>query len=292
MLDAKLEQEVHRGEDAGRCWEHSILAFAVTGNAHNRQELHSDVFETDGLRGQSIAEIARQIRRTEGSLIALDGLPGGGKSTLTASLSALLTIRAVHLDDYLVHGSVGFTDYLRYEDLRHALLQRPVIVEGVCMLDVLDRLELRPDQFVYLQAPFAERHLDQSHPLVREVRAYTDRSNPVERANLVLARSECGPKKCKTHKGRQSSIDACLMRNRPRISHGLAAAGMIMLATGAIFVVIGSSAHGEAVTPIDDRDFSLVGAGLLTMLISSIWIFLARLALPRTHAHGSPGSKE
>jgi len=264
----------------------------VTGHAHNGQDLNSDVFETNGLRGQSFVQIARRIRQTDASLIAIDGLPGAGKSTLAASLSALLTIRAVHLDDYLVHGSVGFTDYLRYEDLQRALLQRPVILEGVCMLDVLDRLELRPDQFVYLQAPIATRSLDRSHSLVREVRAYTDRSHPAERANLVLARSECGPKKDKTWAGRQSSIDACLMKNRSQISLGLAAAGMIMLAVGAIFVVIGFSAHGGAATRVDGRDLSLVGAGLLTMLMSSLWIFLARLALPPTRVHGSPRSKE
>jgi len=268
------------------------LAFAVTGHEDSCPELHSDVFETNGSRGQSIDEIAEQIRWTDASLIALDGLPGSGKTTFAASLSALLTIRAVHLDDYLGRDCTGFTDFLRYEDLQRALLQRPVIVEGVCMLDVLDRLELRPDQFIYVQAPFAERHLDRNHPLVREVRAYAERSRPVERANLVLARSESVAKKHKNLTVRQSIIDACLMRNRSQISLGLAAAGMIMLATGAILVVAGSSAHGEAVTRVDGRDFSLVGAGLLTMLMSSIWIFLARSALPRTRVDGSPRSKK
>lgn len=264
----------------------------MTGNPHNFQDLYSDVFETDGASGTSIAEIAKQIRRTHASVIAIDGFPGVGKSTLAASLSALLTIRAVHLDDYLAHESLGFTDHLRYDALQCALEHRPVIVEGVCMLDVLDRLDLRPDQFIYLQAPFAERRLDRSHPLVREVRAYTDRSHPVERANLALARSESVPEKYETWADRQSSVDAYLMRNRSRISHGLTATGMIMLATGAFFVVIGFSALGDAVTRVDGRDFALVGAGLLTMLMSSIWIFLARLGRRRNSAHGSVRSKE
>jgi hypothetical protein len=284
---------VHRGEDAGQigaCGEHPILALTMTRNSQDHQELYSDVLETNGSSGQSIAAIAERIRGSGASLIVIDGLPGAGKSTLAASLSALLTIRAVHLDDYLAHECVGFTDYLRYEDLQRALLRRPVIVEGVCMLDVLDRLTLRPDQFVYLQAPFAEQHLDRSHPLVREVRAYTDRSHPVERANLVLARSECGAKSCKTPAGRQFSIDAYLMKNRSQISLGLAAAGMIMLAMGAIFVVVGLSAHGEPLTGVG-RNFSLVGTGLATMLMSCLWIFLARLARPSTRVH-SPRSKQ
>lgn len=260
----------------------------MTGDTHHCPALHSDVFETNGLPGRSIGEIADQVRRTDASLIALDGLPGSGKSTLAASLSARLAIRAVHLDDYLVHGCVGFTDYLRYEDLRRALLPRPVIVEGVCMLDVLDRLELRPDQLVYLQAPFAARLLDRSHPLVREVRAYTDRSQPLERANLVLARSESGPKKYKTQAGSPSTLDAYLIKHRSRISVALVAAGMAILATGTILVLTGSSAHFDAATPVDDGQSSLVGAGLLIMLMSSIWILLARLALPPAQAHCSP----
>ena len=286
---------VHRGEDAGRigaCGEHPILALAMNRKAHDHQELYSDDFETNGSSGQSITEIAERIRGSGASLIAIDGLPGAGKSSLAASLSALLTIRAVHLDDYLAHGCIGFTDYLGYEDLQRALLRRPVIVEGVCMLDVLDRLDRRPDQFIYLQAPFAEQHLDRSHPLVREVRAYTDRTHPEERGNFVLTRSECGPKKDKARAGRQSRIDACLMKNRSRISLGLAITGMIMLATGAIFVVTGSSAHSEAVTRVGGRDFSLASTGLVTMLMSSIWIYLARLARPQTRVQRPPRSKE
>ena len=264
----------------------------MTPEPRHYQQLDSKVLEMSGSRGKSVDEIATQVRRTHPSLIALDGLPGVGKSTLAASLSAQLNIRAVHLDDYLGRDCLGFTDYLRYEELQRALIQRPVIVEGVCMLDVLDRLEIRADQFIYLQAPIAAQNLDRSHPLVREVRAYTDRSHPAERADLVLARTECEPKKNKTRDGRRSRIDACLMKNRSRISLGLAAAGMTMLATGAILVITGSSAQGDAVTRVDGRIFSQFGAGLVTMLISGIWIFLARLARPGVRVHGSPRTKE
>jgi hypothetical protein len=260
--------------------------------AHDDQELYSDVFETNGFSGQSVAEVAGRIRGSDTSLIALDGLPGAGKSTLAARLSALLSIRTVHLDDYLAQESVGFTDYLRYEELQRALLRRPVIVEGVCMLDVLDRLELRPDPLVYLHAPFAERHLDRSHPVVREVRAYTDRTHPAERANLVLTRSESAAKRYETGAARRFSIDACLMRNRSQIAAALAAAGMIMLAMGVISVVVGSTAHGGSATQVVGGDLSGVGIGLLTMLISSICIFLARSALPARRVPRSPGSKD
>ena len=139
-----------------------------------------------------MCEVVRQLVASNASLIALDGLPGAGKSRLAVKLSALLSVRSVHLDDYLVRNSLGFIDHLNYRELRRALSLRPVIVEGVCMLDVLDRVGLRPDQLVYLKGPQSARHLDASHPLVVEVRAYIERARPIDRATFVLVRPESG----------------------------------------------------------------------------------------------------
>jgi hypothetical protein len=230
------------------------------------------------LKRHSIAEIAEQIRPFDTSLIAIDGKPGVGKTTFAAHLSALLTIRAVHLDDYLRRNRIGFTDFLRYEDLRRSLRGRPVIVEGVCMLDVLDRLALRPDSFIYVQAPFADQYLDQSHPLIREVSAYTDRLQPAEEANFVFVQAGRGPQKGKTQAGPQISIDTYLARRRSRISFGLTAAGMVTLAIGLMFIVVGSSAHRDALTRLGAEGSSLIGAGLATVFMSSLWIFLAHSA--------------
>ena len=247
----------------------------MTRKLQIRPEPHFNVRETDGSREQSIAEIANRIRQSNASLIAIDGLPGAGKTTFAARLSALLTVRTVHLDDYLRRNCIGFTDYLRYNDLQRALLERPVIVEGVCMLEVLDRLALRPDQFVYLQASSAGQPLTQSHPLVQEVSAYTDRLHPEERANLFLVGSGFEPKKCKTRAGQKFNIDRYLMKRRSQIALALAGAGMIMLTIGAIFVVAGSSAQGVSLARIGAEDPSLVGTGLTTILMSSLWILLA-----------------
>lgn len=290
---ASRRQEVHGAQTKSAATHRPTpLSPAMTRKLHSDEQSYSDVFETNGSGVRSIGELAERICSSGASLIALDGCPGAGKSTLAARLSARLTIRTVRLDDYLVPEPTGFLDFLAYEELQRALLRRPVIVEGVCMLDVLDRLDLRPDQLVYLRAPLAERHLDRSHPLVREVRAYADRRRPMERADLFLTRAEHEPNKYETHSDRGFCIDAWLTRNRSHISLGLTAAGIIMLAIGAISVVVGSTALGGSLTDVAAGDFSLVGLGSGIMLTSSIWIFLARLALPRTRIHGSPRAKE
>ncbi len=269
-----------------------ILDAPMTSEARDQRELRFDTRGTNPSSARSVADIARLINVGNASLIALDGLPGSGKSTLAIGLSAWSKIRVVHLDDFLGRDRSGFTNHLVYERLQRALLRRPVIVEGVCMLDVLDRLSLRPDRFVYLEAAFAARRLDRGHPLVREVRAYTDRSNPLERAGLVLARSERGSKSDDTPASRPSGFDACLMRNRSLISRALATAGMITLALGAACVVVGSFTASEAADRLDEGEIALVGAGLMTMLVSGIWIILARLALPPASVRRPPRSEK
>lgn len=268
------------------------MASAETGTPHVGQELPSDVFEANGLPSQTLDKIARRIDPTETSLIAIDGLPGAGKSTLASSLAERLRIRTVHLDDFIDPECTGFTDDLRYEDLRSALVQRPLIVEGVCMRDVLDRLSLSPTRFVYLQAPIADRHLDRTHPLVREVRAYTDRRHPVQRADLVLTRSECAHHNRETEAGRWSLADAFLMRHRSQISSGLTAAGAVGLAIGAVLIVAGSGTHRPTDAHLDGWNLDLVGAGILTILTSGISILLASAARAGSRAQRSTESRK
>jgi hypothetical protein len=221
-----------------------------------------------------MGEVVERLRMSNASLIAVDGLPGAGKSRLALKLSALLKVRSVHLDDYLVRNSVGFIEHLDDGELRRALLIRPVIVEGVCMLDVLHRIGLRPDPLVYLQAPTSARYLDASHPLVREVRAYTERAHPAGRAAFVLTRSESGQKPSGRRKRGQVRFDAYLSRNRSRIARLLAIGGLITLALGTVASLVASSGHDVALFRLFGVEFPAPVVGLLTTLASGVSIFL------------------
>ena len=219
-----------------------------------------------------------RIRLSEASLIALDGLPGAGKSTLAIRLSADLGVKSVHLDDYLVRNGVGYTDYLEYGEIRRALSVRPVIVEGVCMLDVLDRMGLRPDQLIYLRAPCSARYLDVGHPLVREVNAYGDRARPIEKATFVLLRSAPQQKQLGGLKRHEERLDAYLSRNRTRFSRLLAIAGVVTLAMGGLAAIVPSSGTSDGyLLRIGGARFSISDVGLLTMLISGLSLFLTWL---------------
>ncbi|MCR9096416.1 MAG: hypothetical protein NXI30_19500 [bacterium] len=216
-----------------------------------------------------------QIRLSEAPLIALDGLPGAGKSTLAIRLSADLGVKSVHLDDYLVPNGVGYTNRLEYRRIRRALSVRPVIVEGVCMLDVLDRMGLHPDQLIYLRAPCSARYLDVGHPLVREVNAYSDRARPMEKATFVLLRTLPEQQQLGGLQRYEEILDAHLSRNRTRISRLLAIAGVVTLAMGGLAAIVPSSGTSDGyLLRIAGARFSISDIGLLTMLISGLSLFL------------------
>src|SRR5947209_4864536 len=80
-------------------------------------------------------------------LFAIDGIDGCGKSTLSSWLAWRLEIPPVHLDYFVVPDS----DPLRWrsEALHQVLSVRlgrmPIIVEGVCVLNILQSIEIKPD---------------------------------------------------------------------------------------------------------------------------------------------------
>ena len=87
-------------------------------------------------------------------LIGIDGVDGAGKSSLSAWLSWQLEMPSVHLDLYMIPdaNSVAFkSDQLA--DVVDARLtrRRPLIVEGVLLLDALAAIGREPDLLVFVE---------------------------------------------------------------------------------------------------------------------------------------------
>jgi uridine kinase len=83
-------------------------------------------------------------------LIAIDGADGVGKSSPASWLAWQLGMPAVHLDLYLtsLHPIQWLTpDLKRVVDRR----LRPVIVDGVMVLDALDQIERKADFVVFVK---------------------------------------------------------------------------------------------------------------------------------------------
>jgi hypothetical protein len=116
-------------------------------------------------------------------LIGIDGLDGAGKSSLAAWLSWQLEMPAIHVDLYIVTDTdpLAFrTDHLAAAIEARLRLGRPIIVEGVLLLDVLDSIGHRPDFLI-----FVAKHRNQSN-MHNYVPPYIENRRPREKADYVL----------------------------------------------------------------------------------------------------------
>ena len=109
---------------------------------------------------RSIADITtdlgRRIAETATRIVSIDGWSGSGKTTLAADLAERLGLRRYELDEYLHEQHGGFLEHLDYPRLSTALpnvraATAPVLVDGICVLEVLERLGLRSDLKVYVR---------------------------------------------------------------------------------------------------------------------------------------------
>lgn len=117
-------------------------------------------------------------------LIGIDGIDGSGKSSVAAWLSWQLEMPALHLDIYLIQNS----DPLAWDvqGLAHAIAgaqlkpkARPVLVEGIFLLKVLESIGLKPEFLVFVEKE--EREIE-----MQSLESYFKLYNPRQRADFIL----------------------------------------------------------------------------------------------------------
>ena len=100
-------------------------------------------------RVTSLDELTRNVLARPQQLLVVDGMPLSGKSTLAKNLAHAIRCTAIGCDDYLEHDQGSFLEALRYDTLRRDLdracsTSGKVILEGVCIREVMRRLALDP----------------------------------------------------------------------------------------------------------------------------------------------------
>ena len=167
---------------------------------------------------QNVADLVDEIqKRTAGlecPLVGLDGAYGSGKSTLAKAVAEKLDGIVLEVDRYTERNGKPYREQLRYEDLRRDLKTtrsdgKPVIVDGVCLLDVMDAVGAKVDALVYVkkvdrgsgiwqdQDTCDPEWIDLEHPLLkhpgaalaREVAAYHQSRDPLSQTELVFIRT-------------------------------------------------------------------------------------------------------
>jgi hypothetical protein len=108
------------------------------------------------MKTEKLVDIAKEIKRKNAIVVAIDGVDGSGKSTVARELSEMLGIIHIDLDDYLEKNQGGYVNFLDYESLKNNIKQTnaPIVIEGVCILAILNNLEIRHDLLVYIKRMF------------------------------------------------------------------------------------------------------------------------------------------
>jgi hypothetical protein len=105
------------------------------------------------LDAQLLAKELSTCARNGAMIFEVDGVDGIGTPRLAKQLAALLGWTLVHLDDYVVSDKRTYFDRLDMERLGLDIFfaPRPLLVEGLCILELTSRLHLAMDILVYVR---------------------------------------------------------------------------------------------------------------------------------------------
>ena len=100
----------------------------------------------------SICALVDRIRTYDYKVIGLDGTNGARKTTIASALAIDLNLPLISLDDYLRKNKGSFIEHIKYEELsKDTHAEQRFIIEGVCLLEVLEKVEVLPDILVYVK---------------------------------------------------------------------------------------------------------------------------------------------
>jgi uridine kinase len=99
------------------------------------------------------SEILTVLRTREPRVVGIDGGDGSGKSSLASLLSRKLGWLNINLDDYVEKNIGCYMEHIHYDEVRNNFNDagKPIIIEGVCLLAVLERLEQHLDILIYVK---------------------------------------------------------------------------------------------------------------------------------------------
>ena len=133
-----------------------------------------------------VEALTRIMRGLPGVIVTIDGRDGVGKTTFGRYLAWHFNVTLVEADLFLIPSQ----DYLTHLDYqinriieRRFTLPRPVIVEGVSMLQLMKRINRVPDFAIYVTNP---QHSG-SRVLEQLLSAYEAAYAPSTKANIVVA---------------------------------------------------------------------------------------------------------
>ena len=137
-----------------------------------------------------VAKTWDQLRSWRSFLFAIDGRDGSGKSTLARFLAWQMDMPTIETELLLVPNQQDLIIY-QDDDLRRLIKvrldnNRPVIVEGIFLLDVLKRIGLEPNYLVYTE----NQSYEGSNIWQENFAKYDEEYTPRKKAGFVFSWNE------------------------------------------------------------------------------------------------------
>lgn len=131
-------------------------------------------------------------------LIGVDGREGAGKTSVSSWLAWQLGMPVIHLDLFIKQNAVPAPVVRRTADLNRCIKargERPLIVEGVLLLDALEEVGCSADFLIFVEEQpiiSTRSRVDtdlidtREFSLPNQVKTYLSRRAPADRANFKL----------------------------------------------------------------------------------------------------------
>lgn len=89
-------------------------------------------------------------------IISIDGVDGVGKSTLACKIAEELSLPHIEIDTFVQDQQGGYIEYMNYDRLSERIRQsvivnQVIIVEGICVQEVLKKLSINSNAKVYVK---------------------------------------------------------------------------------------------------------------------------------------------
>ena len=222
----------------------------------------------------SISDLMRALENRGASIIGVDGYLGAGKTTVATRLSEQTGYACVHLDDYLDPKKAGFVENLDLSALDKTLRgKRPLIIEGLCLLGVLDRFQINVDFLVYV-AGISPSRTDFDDKIFDETDKYLQTYRSTIRADVIFNMD-------KYNSDSSNEIDIAYIKAKTAIAIVLAIGGMLSILVGALVFVLGLQGGDSALIKVAGAEISAKGIGGVILVTSAAWAYLAYLARPQ-----------
>ena len=229
-----------------------------------------------------LTELRRYTRNRRFRLLAIDGPPGSGKTYAAQYLANELQTPCIHVDDFLVEHKGGYVNYIRYDDLEVALADGPAIIEGVCLLEILERIGASADLFIYVSPARSARDTRDASDLKLEVSQYYARHRPVDIADIVLSHSALSQSGSNDMMNtRSEAVDIAFIQAKMKLAIALAVGGMLSLIVGLIVLLYGVTNQDSASLSIAGAEISATGIGGVIMVTSVLWAFFSYKTRPK-----------